>query len=329
MAVVDLLTIEPHKVSRDLSGYITYIYGPGGAGKTTFGANAEKPLLLAFEKGFNAIGGVRPALVQTWGEMKQYLRQMRNPAVKDMYKTVVVDTVDKAAALCEKYVCNQLEIENIGDGGWSKNGWAKVKKEWENTFNELTMEGYAVIFISHDKEKTIKNKDGSEYHQIVPSCSTAYNEIIRNMSDIEGYIDMRDGDRRLVLRAPNNEIECKSRFAKIAPNIPFGYTELVDALHQAIEDEGVESDNAYVTDDRETSVETVSYDYDALGKEFGELVGILMNANQTYYAPRITAVVEKYLGKGKKVADASIEQAEFIHLINEEIKDELVSKMNK
>ena len=24
---IDLLGIEPHKVSRDLSGYITYIYG--------------------------------------------------------------------------------------------------------------------------------------------------------------------------------------------------------------------------------------------------------------------------------------------------------------
>lgn len=27
MAGIDLLAIEPHKISRDLSGYITYIYG--------------------------------------------------------------------------------------------------------------------------------------------------------------------------------------------------------------------------------------------------------------------------------------------------------------
>ena len=33
---INLLNIQPHKVSRDLSGYMTYIYGPGGAGKTTF-----------------------------------------------------------------------------------------------------------------------------------------------------------------------------------------------------------------------------------------------------------------------------------------------------
>ncbi len=32
---INLLNIQPHKVSRDLSGYITYIYGAGKTGKTT------------------------------------------------------------------------------------------------------------------------------------------------------------------------------------------------------------------------------------------------------------------------------------------------------
>ena len=32
---INLLDVKPHKVSRDLSGYVTYIYGEGGTGKTT------------------------------------------------------------------------------------------------------------------------------------------------------------------------------------------------------------------------------------------------------------------------------------------------------
>ena len=35
-----LLDIQPHKVSRDLSGYITYIYGKGKTGKTTLAIHA-------------------------------------------------------------------------------------------------------------------------------------------------------------------------------------------------------------------------------------------------------------------------------------------------
>lgn len=44
---INLLALEPHKVSRDLSGYITYIYGPPKSGKTTLGSQMPKPLLLA------------------------------------------------------------------------------------------------------------------------------------------------------------------------------------------------------------------------------------------------------------------------------------------
>jgi hypothetical protein len=187
---INLLGIQPTKVSRDLSGYITYIYGPGGAGKTTFGVAAPGALLLAFERGYNALPGVMAQDITTWGQMKEVMRELKKPEVKATFKTIVVDTVDIASVLCEKYICSQLGIENIGDGGWATNGWAKVKREWEQTFRAITMEGYAVVFISHSKDKTFKPKNGNEYNQIVPSCSTAYNEIIKNMADIMGYIEV-------------------------------------------------------------------------------------------------------------------------------------------
>ena len=53
---INLKQITPHKVSTDLSGYMTYIYGPGGAGKSTLASHMPSPLLLAFEKGYNGAG---------------------------------------------------------------------------------------------------------------------------------------------------------------------------------------------------------------------------------------------------------------------------------
>lgn len=320
---INLLDIAPHKVSRDLSGYITYIYGPGGAGKTTFGVATSQPLLLAFEKGYNALGGVYAQDVTSWRDMKEILRALDDPKVKDRYKTIVVDTVDIASQLCEKYMCNQLGIENIGDGGWSVNGWAKVKKEWETTFRSITMKGYAVVFISHSKDKTFKKKDGTDFNQIVPSCSSAYNEIIRNMSDIEGYINVDNGERKLVLRSSDDSIECKCRFAAITPEIPFSYDSLVNALYTAIEAEAQKTNHEFVTDERESIVEARTYDFDALMAEFKSLVEKLMTTNQTN-GQKITAIVDKYLGKGKKVGDATPEQVELIDLIVSEIKSDLV-----
>lgn len=53
--MIDLLKIQPHKVSRDLSGYITYIYGPAGVGKTTLCSQFPGALLLAAEKGKHSV----------------------------------------------------------------------------------------------------------------------------------------------------------------------------------------------------------------------------------------------------------------------------------
>ena len=320
---INLLNIQPTKVSRDLSGYITYIYGPGGAGKTTFGVAAPGALLLAFERGYNALPGVMAQDITTWGQMKEVLRELKKPDVKAAFKTIIVDTVDIASVLCEKYICSQLGIENIGDGGWSTNGWAKVKREWEQTFRTITMEGYAVIFISHSKDKTFKPKNAPEYNQIVPSCSTAYNEIVKNMADIMGYIEVDGAQRKLILRSADGSVDCKCRFKHIAPVINFSYQSLVDALNDAIDKEAAETNNQYVTSERVMTPATQTYDYDALMAEFSDLAGSLMSQDQSN-APKITAIVDRFLGRGKKVSDTTPDQAEFIYLIIGDIKAELM-----
>lgn len=321
---INLMALEPHKVSRDLSGYMTYIYGPGGAGKTTFGVATPKPLLLAFERGYNALSGVYAQDITSWGEVKQVLRELKKPEVKAMFSTIVVDTVDIASNLCEKYLCSQLGIENIGDGGWTVNGWAKVKKEWESTWRAVTMEGYSLVFISHSKDKTFTRKDGTTYNQIVPSCSSAYNEIIKNMVDIEAYISIENGARKLVMRSADDSIECKCRFKHISPIIEFSYDALVSALNEAIDREAQATNNQYVTDDRQLNPVAKEYDYDALMIEFQELAGKLMERSSATNGPKITHIIEKYLGKGKKIVETTRDQAEFVYLIVNEIKEDLM-----
>lgn len=321
---INLLALEPHKVSRDLSGYMTYIYGPGGAGKTTFGAATPKPLLLAFEKGYNALAGVMAQDVTSWGEVKQILRELKKPEVKAMFSTIVVDTVDIASNLCEKYLCSQLGIENIGDGGWTINGWSKVKKEWETTWRAVTMEGYSLVFISHSKDKTFTRKDGTTYNQIVPTCSSAYNEIIKNMVDIEAYIDVDNGERKLIMRSADDSIECKCRFKYMTPSIGFSYQSLVNALNEAIDREALETNNQFVTNEKQSAPISKHYDYDALIDEFQTLAGQLMERGAATNGPKITQIIEKYLGKGKKIVETTPDQAEFVYLIVTEIKEDLM-----
>ena len=320
---INLLSLEPHKVSRDLSGYITYVYGIPKVGKTTFGAQFPGALILAFERGYNALPGVIAQDITTWGEFKQVLRELKKPEVQAVYKSIIIDTVDIAASLCEKYICNQLGIENIGDGGWSTNGWSKYKKEFEDSFRTITQLGYAVCFISHSADKTFKRKDGTEYNQMVPTAQRSVNEIVKGMADIFACADIVNGERKLILRSLDGSVDTGCRFKYIEPEIPFTYDALVEALNKAIDKEAAETNNKFVTNERVSEVIAPTYDYDALMNEFQQVTGNLMRENPGY-GPKITEIVERYLGKGKKVSETTRDQAEFVDLIVSDIKSELV-----
>lgn len=325
---IDLLSLQPHKVSRDLSGYITFIYGPAKCGKTTFGSKMPGALLLAFERGYNALPGVVAQDITTWGEMKQTMRELKKPEVKERFKSIIVDTVDIAADLCQKYICSQLGIENIGDGGWATNGWAKYKKEFEDTFRTLAQLGYAVVFISHDKEKTISPQNAKEYQQIGSSMQSSALAIIENMSDIIGYAHpkMTENGSRMVLtlRSEDNSVRCGCRFRYIDSEIDFTYDALTKALNKAIDDEAWETNNQFVTSERQAAPILREYNYDALMEEFQTLAGGLMERDSATNGPKITQIIDKYLGKGKKIAETTRDQAEFIYLIVNEIKEDLM-----
>jgi hypothetical protein len=172
---INLLKIQPHKISRDLSGYITYIYGAPKTGKTTLGSQMPGALILAFERGYNALPGVIAQDITSWTELRQVYRELKKPEVQEVYKSIIIDTVDIAAALCEKYICNQLAIDALGDLGYGK-GWTAFKKEFEEIFRGLTQLGYAVCFISHDKE-SVETIDGQEVTIIRPSLSNSSKSI--------------------------------------------------------------------------------------------------------------------------------------------------------
>ena len=161
---IDLLNLQPHKVSRDLSGYITYIYGAPKCGKTTLATQMDKPLLLAFEPGYHALPGVMAQDITSWAEMKQVYRQLKNPEVQQQFRSIIIDTIDIAADRCKKYICNQNAIEDLGDLGYGK-GWTKFKDEFNEIFRGLTQLGYAVFFIGHDKPETVENPDGTSHQK--------------------------------------------------------------------------------------------------------------------------------------------------------------------
>lgn len=330
MADIDLLSLTPHKVSRDLSGYITYIYGTPKVGKTSLAVEAENCLLLATEKGYNAIPGIIAQDITSWSDFKKVFKQLKLPEVKERFKVLIVDTVDIAAKHCTKYICNQQNISELSDLPYGR-GYQLMRNEFEDAFVALTQMGYAIIFIGHAQDAIFTRPDGSEYTKIIPSLSPAkVAAIIENMADIYGYahlVNTPEGPERiLTLRSPDDSVAAGCRFRYIAPEIPLGYKSLVAALQEAIDKEQENGNEDFITEESiKVSEATNELNFVELQKEFQDIVNSIIAAVGgsfgTTWAPRINEIVTNHLGPGKKVADMNPNQIEQLDLILTDLKE--------
>ena len=82
MAVIDLLNIQPTQLCKDLRGRFIMLYGQAKSGKTSMSAMWPKPLLVACEKGYIGLVGVRPVDITSWADFKQVCRLLKKPEVK-------------------------------------------------------------------------------------------------------------------------------------------------------------------------------------------------------------------------------------------------------
>ena len=329
MASIDLLALEPHKVSTNLNGYITFVYGAGKTGKTTLASQMDGALLFAFERGYNAIPGIIAQDITSWADFKKSVKQLKDPAVKEKFKCVVIDTVDIAADLCEKYICNQNNVEAVGDLAYGK-GYKLFRKELEETFRSITQLDYAVFFISHAKDKEFTRPDGSKYNQIVPTLADKTNEIFKDMADIYGYAhQVVNGDSTsvsLTLRSLDGSVDAGCRFKYMPAEVPFEYSAIAEALIGAIDQEAAEHDNKFVTTQNLDKALETEYDFDQIKQDINHTIAsIQKNVSsetfKTYFAPKITHIVETYLGQGRKIGDATIRQAEQLSLILSDLTD--------
>lgn len=332
----DLLALEPSTISRDLSGYITYIYGAPKVGKTTL-ARDMGALIVACEDGTRALTGAYVQKAKNWSDIRALMRFCKDERIKERYKAIAFDTIDVCANFAKKYVCAQLDIQTLGEGGWAKNGWSTFKEELEEVFRTITMEGYAVLFISHDKTEEVTRPDGTKFTRIVPTAQSSLNTIIKNMADIiaYGYFDPMTQERYMMLRSLDGMADVGCRFQYIEPKIPFGYKSLVDALNKAIDKEEEMGGKVVATKAKEENKEL---DFDVLMKEFNDIIANIPGSsdiNQSteegkqfleYWAPRITEITVKYLGTGKKVSQCTRAQVEQLSLIVDEMNELIKNK---
>lgn len=308
-----LLDLQPYVVSRNLRGYSVFFYGEPKTGKTTTASKFPDSLIMAFEQGYKALPGVFAKDITSWGGFKKTIKELENEDVKKRFSTIIVDTADIAYDFCCKYVASQNDAESVEEVPFGK-GYNKAQREFDEQLRKILMMGYGLVIISHAQDKTFKNENGDEYNQIVPTVDKRGALVCSRMCDIFAYArPVENNQVKLYLRG-TPRFQAGSRFKYIAPVIDFNYDNLVNSILDAIEKQEAENGSTYFTNEVHEIVE-VTLNYDDLFEEIQTIIGQYLEVNKDYYQPRIKEVIEKELGKGKKVSECSRDQVEQLDVI--------------
>ena len=282
-----------------------------------------KNLLLAFEKGYNAIAGVKPIDITKWSDLKLVLRQLEKPEARLLYDTVTIDTVGIAWEMCEQFVCAQNGVQKIADIPWG-GGYSACKKEFESCLRKITQLGYGLVIIAHVDKRTEKRADDSEVEILGPAIPKRAYEIVNQLVDIIGYIDVtwdeEGNSERWLYTRKTPTVMAGSRFKYLAPKIKFGYQELVDAISDAI-DKSEKLDGATVVETSELIMEE-ALDYKKIRERASSLWADLVGRDEDNAAV-ILKKVEMIFGRQIKLSEITEDQVDLFNLVVLEMEDML------
>lgn len=296
-------------------------------GKTAQACRMPKPYYLRFEQGINAINGLAVAPLTSWRDFKRVNKQLTDPKnlekAKELYTTIIFDTVDVATKWCESYVCAVNNIQDISDipyGG----GYKKFENEWFGEINKLTNAGYTVFFISHSQEK-IKTDPvtGQEYTQMCPKGGRQM-DLILDLVDFIGYVKSNGFDENgeeilsSIYFANTKEFQAGSRF-RFMPKVITPYTaeNLQAAIKEAVEKEEKANGNKAISyEEMKTAEKVEKISFEELMDKVQEVGSRFAESNNMNI---LTEIVEDILGTGKKVSECTKKQYDVVSVIYDDL----------
>lgn len=224
------------------------IYGPEGIGKSTFAAQFPEPLFIDTEGSTKELDVARFEKPTSWIMLLEQIRYVKTHP--NICKTLVIDTVDWAEAMCVEHVCAKHQKDGLESFGYG-NGYVYVKEELGRLLNlleDIVEAGINVVFTAHAQLKKFEQPDelgsydrwelklgkktGSQTAPLLKEYSDMvlfanYKTLVYNV-DGKGSQKGKNkaqGGKRVMYTTHHTSWDAKNRYG-LAEELPFDYSEI-------------------------------------------------------------------------------------------------------
>jgi len=133
------------------------VFGPPKVGKTTFGSEFEKSLILELEPGGADHVRCRKLDISSLRDFRSLYKTLKEDTE---YSTIVIDSLDKIASWIEDEICAEMGLTNIMDakkGERHGSQWGEYKARVLGFLSGMSKLDKRVIFLAHTKRADIDN----------------------------------------------------------------------------------------------------------------------------------------------------------------------------
>lgn len=160
------------------------LYGTHGIGKSTWGAQAPKPIFIQTEEGLGQVDCDRFPMPGKYGDVIAGLSELYSE--KHPYRTVVVDSLDWLEQLIWAEVCKRKGVDSIEDIGYAK-GYTFALTHWREVLDGLDAlrndRGMTVVLIAHSKIDRFENPETETYDRYTPRLHKHACALVSEWSD--------------------------------------------------------------------------------------------------------------------------------------------------
>lgn len=144
------------------------LYGVEGVGKSTFAANAPKPIFIGADSGTENLNIARMPEPQAWSEVFEAVRLLQNE--KHDYETLVLDPLSFLEGLCWDMLCAKNKWSSMEDLDYGK-CYAPAVDEWRALLNDIerlwTTRRMNVVLLDHARVKLYKNPVAEDFERFI------------------------------------------------------------------------------------------------------------------------------------------------------------------